>query len=784
MTFNINWFLSRFSCRFLLLIFAQIAMGLVEWIYNIRALSIIEILILGIVYFPNIYTLKNYTNFAMCSFVFIISILLIIAYSYIDIIRLIMIDFIFLAQINHSKSTNKQLVSFGTRGILTKSKSFKSLDVGNRFLDLIDIGYFVLSKTLKMLYVNNKGLEIMNSMNEKFNKFITTLVDVNNTENNLLDILKTFSSNKNIRNNMKAMLKSTSNINNDALIKVVPFSYYKIRLIKLKPDYVLMIMTETSTISDFTVAKNLENAVNLTISHELRTLLNGVVSNLDLLENGISSKYKLYYHLSYSSSELLTYRLNDFFDYILIQENEFKLHKSDIELNKLVLQITQIVKWIALQKRIKFTTYIDPEIPNVVLGDMVRITQILLNLISKSIEYTDYGEIRMEISEECYSNLVFKIKCIGAGIHYKLLSQINNDKPHRLKNYYRDSPNNSKTSLENIESMYLEISQLICKKMNSEIVINSKDKKYSEFVFTLPDMIDMTTCCNLSKSKSKMDRYKSILINANKVQENKRRSAVVKQYLLRNYSLNKAREGDKKLDTIFESVESDIPSEGIIHDIKEADNLGIRKPPSQSALSSSVPIPIMHKPNFSSNKVLMTEEDSISFQLKASPGSINTNFTSNKRFSCQFNNLYSTKVVDDSTISNIMVVDDNFMNRFALKSIIAYHGYSSIEVQDGADAVNIINDLIMKNKLRKLLLIFMDLQMPIMNGIDSTIEIIKICKEAKINSPPIIGVSSDPSEENRREFENAGIQQFFNKPLTKQKVKSIFDTYISSNFKI
>ena len=149
--------------------------------------------------------------------------------------------------------------------------------------------------------------------------------------------------------------------------------------------------------------------------------------------------------------------------------------------------------------------------------------------------------------------------------------------------------------------------------------------------------------------------------------------------------------------------------------------------------------------------------------------------------SVKLKSFHKLKCVDDFSACNVLIVDDNMSNRFVLKALLKKCGYNSIEAQDGADAVNVVGNYIRKGTIKELLLIFMDLQMPIMDGIESTKAIIALCAAAGYDSPPIIGVSSDPSEEDRCKFELAGINEFVSKPLDKAKVNSVIRNYMEKS---
>ena len=137
-----------------------------------------------------------------------------------------------------------------------------------------------------------------------------------------------------------------------------------------------------------------------------------------------------------------------------------------------------------------------------------------------------------------------------------------------------------------------------------------------------------------------------------------------------------------------------------------------------------------------------------------------------------------SKCADDCVHCSVLIVDDNATNRCVLKALLRRCSYNSIEANDGSEAVNLVEKYLTTQTIHEIEVIFMDLQMPTMNGIQATAAIIASCQKARIPAPPIIGVSSDPSEEDREKFLNAGIQEFISKPIDKQKVGYVIDKYM------
>jgi CheY-like chemotaxis protein len=134
------------------------------------------------------------------------------------------------------------------------------------------------------------------------------------------------------------------------------------------------------------------------------------------------------------------------------------------------------------------------------------------------------------------------------------------------------------------------------------------------------------------------------------------------------------------------------------------------------------------------------------------------------------NNIIKSEEVD------IIIADDNIVSQSVLKRLLESFAFHSAIANDGSECIHIIDNLLETKSIHHLKLIFMDLQMPIMDGITATKEILKILKNNKV-SLPIIGVSADNNEQDRINFFNAGISEFIAKPITKSKLESLLTKY-------
>jgi PAS domain S-box-containing protein len=157
------------------------------------------------------------------------------------------------------------------------------------------------------------------------------------------------------------------------------------------------------------------------MSHEIRTPMNVVIGMAHLLENTeLSNKQKEYLSALKLSSDNLLKLINNILDFSKIESGKLELEKHVFNLGELLKELIQTYKYKAREKNINLFTQMDADIPDIIIGDSVRIYQILNNLISNAIKYTSKGEvlIKCELVEETeqYNQIKFSIKDTGIGI--------------------------------------------------------------------------------------------------------------------------------------------------------------------------------------------------------------------------------------------------------------------------------------------------------------------------------------------------------------------------------
>lgn len=157
------------------------------------------------------------------------------------------------------------------------------------------------------------------------------------------------------------------------------------------------------------------------MSHEIRTPMNGILGTLQLLQGSVMSEsQKQYVSIAYNSGESLLSLLNDILDFSKIEAGKLELEYIPFDVRSLINELAVLLKQKADERRVVIKTELDSEIPEVIRGDSVRIRQILSNLLTNAIKFTEDGDVTMRVSvlekDDSYARLRFEIIDTGIGI--------------------------------------------------------------------------------------------------------------------------------------------------------------------------------------------------------------------------------------------------------------------------------------------------------------------------------------------------------------------------------
>ena len=225
------------------------------------------------------------------------------------------------------------------------------------------------------------------------------------------------------------------------------------------------------------------------MSHEIRTPMNAIIgmSELALREAMSHAAYEHIVTVKQAGIHLLAI-INDVLDFSKIEAGEMKILSAEYSFSSLVNDVISIIKMRLFDTQIRFVVNIDSRIPNVLIGDVTRIRQVLINIIGNAVKYTEKGFVSFTVSgaftEDGIVTLSMEVKDSGKGIKEEDLG--------RLFNEYMQSDIEKNQGIEGV-GLGLAISLSLAKAMGGYISVESEYGVGSAFTIVLPQQISDPT---------------------------------------------------------------------------------------------------------------------------------------------------------------------------------------------------------------------------------------------------------------------------------------------------
>lgn len=221
------------------------------------------------------------------------------------------------------------------------------------------------------------------------------------------------------------------------------------------------------------------------MSHEIRTPMNAVIGLADLaLREEMPHAVREYIHQIKSASKNLLVIINDILDFSKIESGKMDIIEVEYKPLSVIQDLASIVNSRIGEKDIEFVMDISPDLPKNLYGDNVRIHQIILNLLTNAVKFTQQGEVRFKMEFELLDEktAVMKVEISDTGIGIK------NEDMHKLFNSFQQVDSKRNRNIEGT-GLGLAISQQLLHLMGGKISVRSEYNKGSTFFFEVPQKI-------------------------------------------------------------------------------------------------------------------------------------------------------------------------------------------------------------------------------------------------------------------------------------------------------
>ncbi len=572
------------------------------------------------------------------------------------------------------------------------------------------------------------------------------------------------------------------NIYNDLLTRGFYKSEYKLvrgdRQIWLNTQAILVNKDNLSDgiiiiVDDITETKNLmqdlENANQAktqflaNMSHEIRTPLNAVIGFskllLDTPHNETQKKYLEYIN---ESSDLLLNIVNDILDLSKIEAGKLELEIKKNDIVECFESVIDIFKYSASKKNLQLMLDLDYTMPQYAYFDLVRLKQILINLLSNAIKFTEKGFIKLTayytINEEDKNFATYHIELqdSGVGISKEKLEII-------FKPFIQ--ADTSITRKYGGTGLGLTISQLLAEKMGTSLKLQSEVGKGTTFFFDIKLKVE---------NKTIFDNYKKFNDQEILIIEDVEGFCHKLEKILNNLNIYTT------IKNKFDLPKDEIKKyDGVIFTLYEEESLkDLLKYFSKEKLILRLIIDSDKQKEYLKNNYGIKYFISCPLKFDYLYQVLSQIMTSSVQITNKdnsLNDINNNNVEVNKRIKKIFIVEDVLINRILLINLLKKisENFEIIEAENGLEAIE-------KYKNNEFDLIFMDVQMPIMDGLEATKKIREYEKENNKKDTPIIALSAGILKSEQERAFSSGMSDYLPKPINIDKLKEIINKYLNN----
>ncbi len=512
-------------------------------------------------------------------------------------------------------------------------------------------------------------------------------------------------------------------------------------------------------VRDAEQSNDLKSSYLAAMTHEIRTPMNAVIGTANMLvESGLNDEQSEYANTLLSSGETLLAIVDDILDYSKIEANRLDIHKKPLEVAQCIEESLDQVSVSASNKGLELDYLIDETVPHTILGDHARLRQILINLLSNAVKFTPKGEVELLVHakrlEGNIHQLSFHVSDSGIGIP-----------GHKIRNIFDRYSHATRDTETNFggTGLGLTICKRLSKLMGGDISVQSVVNKGSTFSFTITGKSFPNQSRNfLHEENPNLIGRCALIVDDNEINR-KLLAAQTKSWGMTSLAFSSA------LDALAEI------EKGSFFDFALLD----------------FRMPVMDGGELADKIMSLKRDSTMPLILLSSAGPLLDKKTTDK-FSnvlakpikpvALYNILLKLTGQNPDPISkpktpkelpisaehplSILVAEDNPANLKVIEIMLRKLGYlgSTTFAENGQEALDAISN-------DNFDVVFMDIQMPLLNGYDATRKIRQLLPEYQC--PRIVALTASAMKSDREKALNVGMDDFIAKPIRYIELKQI-----------